>query len=158
MSEDEDERRRPDGDPLPSGHEMGLARLSRELKMARGTLSQKAAAAHWNVPYSTLCALEQGKARNWQPHTLARFDTMLGRRAWDLYEQPDEVGYDVPAASATAVDELRARLDHLEATLAALTARPANRLEGLAGELTDAELDEVVSYAHWVLARRRGTG
>src|SRR4029453_13952284 len=108
---------------LASGHDMGLARLSRELKKARGTLSQKAAANRWHVPYTTLCQIEQGKPRNYQPHTLARFDAMLGRSAWDLYSQTDEAGSDVPAASGAALDELRTRVDDLAAQLHDLAAR-----------------------------------
>lgn len=135
---------------------MGLARLSRELKMARGTMSQKAAAAHWNVPYSTLCALEQAKPRNYQPQTLAHFDAMLGRRAWNIYEGPDEAGYDVPAASVAALDELRARVDDLAAQLDALAAHSANPLEAVAAELTAAEVDQLVAFAHFLLGRRPG--
>jgi hypothetical protein len=134
---------------------MGLARLSRELKKARGTLSQKAAATHWGVPYTTLCALEQGKPRNYQPHTLAHFDAMLGRSAWDLYDMSDEAGYDVPAASVAALDELRARVDELADQLHELAARTPNPLEALAVELTAAELDEVIAFAHFLLGRRR---
>jgi hypothetical protein len=138
---------------------MGLRRLAAELKKARGMRSQKAAAAYWNVPYSTLCALEQAKVRNYQPQTLAHFDAMLGRSAWDLYEPPDEAGWDVPAASVASVEELRSRLDELETALRTLSAQqPVNRLEALAAELTDAELTDVVSFAHFVLARRRSAG
>jgi len=133
---------------------MGLARLSRELKRARGTLSQKAAASRWGVPYSTLCALEQAKPRSYQPHTLAHFDAMLGRSAWDLYMEADEVGWDVPAASVAALDELRTRVDDLAAELHDLAARPPNPLEALAAELTAAELDQVVAFAHFLLGRR----
>jgi len=120
--------------------------------------SQKAAAAHWNVPYSTLCAIEQGKERNYQPQTLAHFDAMLGRSAWELYEQPDEAGYDVPAASAASVEEVRTRLDELEAALQALRGQPPNHLEAVTSELSPDELAEVVAFAHFVLARRRSVG
>lgn len=122
-------------------------------------MSQKAAAAHFGVPYSTLCAIEQGQDRRYQSHTLHQFDAMIGRDADQLYRQPDVPGYDVPAATADSVADLQRRVDELETTIQALLARPApTRLEALALELTDAELAEVVSFAHWVLARRRGTG
>lgn len=137
-----------------SAHEMGLARLSRELKKARGTLSQRAAATHFGVPYTTLCAIEQGQARNYQPHTLAHFDAMLGRSAWDLYDTPDEAGFDVPAASVAAVDELRARVDALADELRALAARTTDPFAALAAELTSAELDQVVAFAHFLVGRR----
>ena len=148
------------GDPesLASGHDMGLARLSRELRKARGTLSQKAAASRWGVPYSTLCALEQAKPRNYQPQTLAHFDAMLGRSALDLYEMEDETGIDIPAASIAALDELRARVDELAGQLHDLAARTPNPLEALAAELTAAELDQVVGFAHFLLGRRRPSG
>jgi hypothetical protein len=138
---------------------MGLARLSRELKRARGTMSQKAAAAHWQVPYSTLCVLEQGKPRNYQSHTLAQFDVMLGRSAKDLYDLPDEAGWDVPAASVVAVEELRARLDELAAVVTqlrnAIVHQPPGLLEELGDLLEAAELEEVIAFAHFLAGRRR---
>jgi hypothetical protein len=160
MDESEDGAGNPDdGAGLASRRAMGLRRLGDELRRARGTMTQQAAATHFAVAYSTLCAIEQGQDRNYQSHTLHQFDAMIGKDAWIVYSQPDVAGYDVPAASAAALDELRARVDELDAALGALAAGgPANRLEGLAAELTDDELAEVIAFAHWVLARRRGTG
>jgi hypothetical protein len=49
-------------------------------------------------------------------------------------------------------------MDELEASIRAFGAPPTSRLESLTAELTEAELAEVVSFAHWVLARRRSAG
>ena len=144
---------------------MGLRRLSAELKKARGTLSQKAAAARWQVPYSTLCALEQQQQRNYQPHTLAHFDEMLGRSAWDLYDQPDEAGWDVPAASLSSVEELQAKVAEHARQLAELTElaqaiaqHERGSLEALLDELDADELATVEAFVHFVLSRRRSAG
>jgi hypothetical protein len=134
---------------------MGVRRLGDRLRRARGTRTQRAAADHFKVPYSTLCAIEQGKVRNYQPHTLAQFDAMIGGDAWDVYaNQPDEP---VDVAAAADVDDLARRLETLEEAVRALAAGPADALAAVAGELTPVERDEVVAFAHWVLARRRGT-
>ena len=140
---------------------MGLARVSAELKRARGTMSQKEAAAHWQVPYSTLCALEQQVERNYQSHTLAQFDVMLGRSTWDLYDQPDEAGWDVPAATAAAVEELQAQVaEHARDSTSSLPGSPSWRtrspLEQLLDSLDRDELAAVEAYVHFVFARRHG--
>lgn len=115
-------------------------------------MSQKAAARHWHVAYSTLCALEQGKDRNYQSHTLAQFDVMLGVDTWALYSQADVE----PAISWNQIDDLRAELAELRAELEAIRVVPApTGLEALQGELTAAERADLVSFAHWLIARRR---
>lgn len=135
-------------------HEMGLGRVSRELIRARGTLSQKRAAVHFNVPYTTLCALEQRKERTYHSQTLARFDAMLGQSTWELYDGPDEVGIDVPAASAAALDELREVVEQLSATVRRLADRISDPVEALTVEMTAAELDQLVAFAHFLRGRR----
>ena len=79
-----------DGGNVASGASMGVRAVGRELKRARGRLSQKAAAARWGVPVATLGALEQGIARDYNSQTLAQFDEMLGRSTLDLYMQSDD--------------------------------------------------------------------
>lgn len=145
------------GGSVASAHTMGVRRLGSELKKARGTMSQKVAAQEWGVAVATLGAIEQGVVRSYQPQTLAPFDRVLGRSAWDLYEAADEPGTDIPAASQADVDELRQRLVDVEATMATLGAqRPLSALEALAHELAEDELTDVISFAHFVLARRVG--
>ena len=82
-----------DGGNVASGASMGVRAVGRELKRARGRLSQKAAAARWGVPVATLGALEQGIARDYNSQTLAQFDEMLGRSTLDLYLQSDDDMY-----------------------------------------------------------------
>jgi hypothetical protein len=106
------------------------------------------------VPYTTLCALEQAKARNYQPQTLATSTPCSGAAPGDLYEMADEAGLDIPAASTDALDELRARVDELAGELHELAARTADPLEAVVAELTAAELDQVVAFAHFLLGRR----
>lgn len=139
---------------------MGVHRLGDALKKARGRMSQKAAAASWDVPLSTLQAIEQGVERHYQPHTLAVFDGPLGTSAWDLYQQSDGVGWDEPAASVADVEELRRHLTQLNDRLNALTEsferqRERSPLEHLVDELDPVERETVVAYAHYVLSQRR---
>lgn len=124
------------------------------MKKKRGKMSQKVAAERWGIPLATLGAIEQGVVRNYRPSTLAPLDDVLGRSTWDLYMEPDEPE---TLASQDELDELRRRLDDLAAEVAAVTAMPApgGELESLAQQLGDNERAEVVSFAHFVLARRR---
>lgn len=82
-----------DGGNVASGASMGVRAVGRELKKARGRLSQKAAATKWGVPVSTLGQLEQGITRSYNAQTLAQFDEMLGRSTLDLYLQSDDDMY-----------------------------------------------------------------
>ena len=132
---------------------MGVRLLGDALKRKRGQqgLSQKAAAATWPFPYSTLCALEQGEVRNYQITTVAPLDAILGFSAWDLLQQSDEP---VEPITRGELDEVRRELAALAAAVADLAPRaPAGQLEELG--LSDDEAAEVVAFAHFVLARRR---
>lgn len=68
---------------------VGIRRVGDAIKRARGTMPQKVAAKTWGVPLATMAALEQGIERNYQPHTLAQFDQVLGQSTLDLYLRPD---------------------------------------------------------------------
>jgi hypothetical protein len=88
---------------------MGVRAVGRELKRARGRLSQKAAAAKWGVPVATLGALEQGIVRDYNSQTLAQFDEMLGRSTLDLYLQSDDDMYTLTEIKRE-IDDLREEL------------------------------------------------
>lgn len=136
---------------------MGLARVSRELKRARGTLSQKRAAVHFGVPYSTLCALEQQTPRHYQSQTLAPFDAMIGQSTYDLmYNTPDEPGLDVPAASAAALEELRSRVEELTEMVRCIADHHPDPIAALIAEMTAGQLDQLVAFAHFLLGHRSG--
>ena len=135
------------GESVPSRTVTGAERVGAALRAARGTMSQKAASVHFGVAYSTLCALEQGKDRNYGSHTLHQFDAMLGRDTWELYTQEEAP----PPASRAQLDELRAEIEELRDRLEEVAAGPA---PSVFAELTAAELDDVVSFAHFLLARR----
>lgn len=148
-----------EGDALASAHEMAVRRVGSALKKAQGAMGQKAFADRWNLPLGTLRDLQQGKVRNYRAQTLNRFDVVLGGpgRTVELYDQPDE-----EPATRQALEQLRAELEALRATVAELqslgAAGPAARseaIEAVVGELSTAELDELVAFAHFLLARRR---
>lgn len=98
-----------DGGNVASGASMGVRAVGRELKRARGRLSQKAAAARWGVPVATLGALEQGIVRDYNSQTLAQFDEMLGRSTLDLYLQSDDDMYTLTEIKRE-IDDLREEL------------------------------------------------
>lgn len=131
-------------------------------------MSQKAAAAAWGVGYTTLCAIEQGKDRNYQSQTLEPYDAVLGRSAWELYkntpdpEPPDEVRAELDALRDELLGELRAEVAVLRADLirvaeVAVPAQPVG-LAGLLGEMDAAEQAAVAAFVHLILARRRDAG
>jgi transcriptional regulator with XRE-family HTH domain len=157
---DAEQGRSAGGDHGPvTSRAMGVRRLGNALKKARGRMSQQAAAEAWGVALSTLGAIEQGVDRKYQPPTLAPFDAVLGREgaAWDLYNQPEEAGWDVPAASLVLVEDLRGRIEELEETVATLTERlnqPPSPLDAARGQLSADEVSELVAYAHFMLIRR----
>ena len=98
-----------DGGNVAAGASMGVRAVGRELKRARGRLSQKAAAARWGVPVATLGALEQGIVRDYNAQTLAQFDEMLGRSTLDLYLQSDDDSYSMLEIKRE-IDDLRDEL------------------------------------------------
>lgn len=125
------------GESLILSNAVGVRRVGRELRRARGVLSQRAAAARWEVPLATLAALEQGVDRKYNPQTLARFDRMLGISALDLYEQEDESDEDL----ASRINELGEHIEMINRQLEELLTRePAGMDESfvkLALRLTD---------------------
>lgn len=153
----------PDSPPVPSARQMGVIRVGNALHRAAGTMPQRAAAVHFGVPYGTMCALMRFEVRNYGARTLHKFDEMIGRDTWILYQEDDEPGHEVAAASQADLDVLRARLAELDVHLGELrvelselyTTREPDLLEVLAGRLDDAERAEVISYIHFLLGRRR---
>ena len=127
---------------------MGIKALGRALRDARGTMSQGEAAARWNVPVSTLGALEQGVVRRYHSQTLARFDAMLGRSAVAIYEQSDGEADDIGALRA----ELDSRLEQLSAEVRRL-ARPVrgDELDALVMRLDPAQRERVAAFIRGML-------
>jgi len=127
---------------------VGIKALGRALRDARGTMSQGEAAARWNVPVSTLGALEQGVVRRYHSQTLARFDAMLGRSAVAIYEQSDGEADDIGALRA----ELDSRLEQLSAEVRRL-ARPVrgDELDALVMRLDPAQRERVAAFIRGML-------
>ena len=133
---------------------MGVRRLGDALRRRRGEqgLSQKAAAAAWQFPYTTLSDIERGVDRTYRVTNISRLSPILGEDAWELLQGPD-----VPVVPITRdeLDEVRRELSALAATVATLVALSQTRVAGLKGlDLTNGELAEVVAFAHFVLSRR----
>lgn len=132
------------GESVASRHVMGLRRLGTALKKARGTMSQKAAAHTWGVPLSTLSAIEQGIVRDYQSQTLAQFDAALGESAYEIYASPDQ----------PTIDDLAALTHRVEALEAAHHVVVPSALESLIAQLAGDEVDELVSFANFIISRR----
>lgn len=149
-----------DPDPRYARISMGVRLLGDAIRRRRGEqgLSQKAAARAWGFPYSTLCALETATVRNYQVANITRLDDILGLDAWALLQQSDHPGLDQLRAEMdelrSALDELRSALDELRARIDETGEPTAGILEGLG--LTEDELGEVVAFAYFLIARRRG--
>lgn len=132
---------------------MGIRALGRALREARGTMSQGEAAARWNVPVSTLGALEQGVVRHYHSQTLARFDAMLGRSAVAIYESPD-LDSDGVAALRDEFDSKLRRLS-VEVREVQRLARPAtvgDAFDALSVRLTPDQRARVVDFMRGLLA------
>lgn len=134
----------------------GVKRVQRALQRAMGTKTQTAFAEEWGLPFGTMQALLQGRVRNYRSTTLAAFDEVLGRSTWELYTAADDELADVDAVR-DGVNELRAEVAALAASVQAFEERMGrpSPLEAVVGELSGAELDDLVAFAHFLLARRR---
>jgi hypothetical protein len=150
-----------EGDAVASADDMtarGVKRVQLALQVAQGSMKQRAFADEWDLPFGTMQALLQGRVRNYRSTTLAAFDRVLGRSTWGLYTQSeDETDVDEPDAGRSELDELRAEVASLAASVQAFEeriSRPA-ALEAVVGELSAVELDELIAFAHFLLARRR---
>jgi len=112
-------------------------------------MSQGEAAARWNVPVSTLGALEQGVVRRYHSQTLARFDAMLGRSANAIYEQADDTD-DKLSELQDSVRQLAEQVDTISRT------RPVtvgDEFDALAVRLDPAQRARVVDFMRGLLAQ-----
>lgn len=123
-------------------------------------MTQQAAARTWRVPLSVLSALERGEVRAYRPQTLARFDAVLGRPAWELYVG-GVVMVDLDEL-ITRQDTMAAELTAMRAALEALTPVPHTRryshLLELLDELGPHEVTQVEHFAQYLIAQRAEEG
>jgi hypothetical protein len=113
-------------------------------------MSQGEAAARWNVPVSTLGALEQGVMRRYHSQTLARFDAMLGRSAIAIYEQADDVEDELDALRAdvdSRIGQLTEEIRRLAGTTGA-----GDELDALIVGLSAAHRARVADFIRGMLA------
>jgi len=127
---------------------VGIKALGRALRDARGTMSQGEAAARWNVPVSTLGALEQGVVRRYHSQTLARFDAMLGRSANAIYEQTD----DTDDKLSELQDSVRQLAEQVEVISRTRPVTVGDEFDALAVRLDPAQRARTVDFMRGLLA------